>query len=83
VRELHHIRDCPAALREVHRVLKPAGRFFLQDLSRHFFAPGLRQLFPPESLFTRDELRQQVEAAGFDVEAATGRAVIFLRARRR
>ena len=83
MRELHHIRDCPAALREVHRVLKPAGRFFLQDLSRHFFAPGLRQLFPPEALFTRAELVEQVAGAGFTVETATGRAVVFLRARRR
>ena len=80
---LHHIRDYPAAIREVHRVLKPGSPFFLQDLSRHFFPPGLRQLFPPESLFTRDELRQQVEAAGFKVETARGKAVMFLRARRR
>ncbi len=79
----HHIRDYPAAIREVHRVLRPGSRFFLQDLSRHFFPPGLRQLFPPESLFTRDELRQQLEAAGFTVDTARGKAVIFLRARRR
>ena len=83
MRELHHIRDYPASLREVHRVLKPAARFFLQDLSRHFFAPGLRQLFPPEALFARAELVDQLATAGFTVEAATGRAVVFLRARRR
>ncbi len=80
---LHHIRDYRSAIREVHRVLKPGGRFFLQDLSRHFFLPGLRQLFPPESLFTRAELVQQLAAAGFTVETAAGRAVVFLRARRR
>lgn len=79
---LHHIRDYPAAVREVHRVLKPGGRFFLQDLSRRFFVPGLRQLFPPESLFTRAELIRELETAGFEVEAATGQAIIFLRARR-
>jgi ubiquinone/menaquinone biosynthesis C-methylase UbiE len=80
---LHHIRDYPATIREVHRVLKPGGRFFLQDLSRRFFLPGLRRLFPPESLFTRAELIRELESAGFAVEAATGRAIIFLRARRR
>lgn len=80
---LHHLRDYPAAIREVRRVLKPGGRFFLQDLSRHFFPPGIRRLFPPETLFTRIDLVRALEAAGFDVEAATGWAVIFLRARRR
>lgn len=79
---LHHVRDYPAAIREARRVLKPRGRFFLQDLSRHFFLPGLRQLFPPESLFTRDELVRALVAAGFKVEAARGRAVLFLRAHR-
>ena len=80
---LHHIRDYPAAIREVYRVLKPGGRFFLQDLSRYFFLPGLRHLFPPESLFTRAELIGQLKAGGFEVEAATGRAIVFVRARRR
>lgn len=80
---LHHIREYPAAIREVRRVLKPGGRFFLQDLSRHFFLPGLRQLFPPESLFTRPDLVRQLEAAGFEVEASRGWAVIFARAHRR
>jgi ubiquinone/menaquinone biosynthesis C-methylase UbiE len=77
------VRGYPAAIREVRRVLKPGGRFFLQDLSRHFFLPGLRWLFPPESLFTRATLVWQLEAAGFRVEAARGQAIIFLRARRR
>jgi SAM-dependent methyltransferase len=76
---LHHIAGYPAAMREV----QPGGRFFIQDLTRSFFLPGVRHLFPPESLFTRAELVGRLEAAGFDVEAATGRVVIFLRARRR
>lgn len=80
---LHHVRDYPAALCEVHRVLKPRGWFFLQDLSRRFFLPGLRQLFPPESLFTREELAGQLDRAGFEVEVARGQAVLFMRARRR
>lgn len=79
---LHHIRDYSTAIREVRRVLRPEGRFFLQDLSRHFFVPGLRQLFPPESLFTRAELVRELEAAGFAVEAVRGRGIVFLRARR-
>jgi ubiquinone/menaquinone biosynthesis C-methylase UbiE len=79
---LHHIVDYPQALREVYRVLRPGAPFFLQDLSSAFFWPVLRRLFPPESLFTRAELASQLAAAGFRVEVATGRAVVFLRARR-
>ena len=33
-------------------------------------------------IFTRAELASQLAAAGFRVEVATGRAVVFLRARR-
>lgn len=80
---LHHIAGYPTVMREVHWVLKPGGRFFIQDLTRSFFLPGVRHLFPPESLFTRAELVGRLQAAGFDVEAETGRVVIFLRARRR
>lgn len=80
---LHHIRDYRAALREVHRVLKPWGRFFIQDLSRAFFLPGLRQLFPPESLFTLGDLVTDLGAAGFRVDAARGRAIVFIKAFRR
>lgn len=80
---LHHIADYPRALHEVFRVLRPGAPFLLQDLSRSFFPPGVRQLFPPESLFTRDGLVLMLTEAGFRVEVATGRAVIFVRARRR
>lgn len=80
---LHHIESYAAAIREVHRVLRPGAPFFIQDLTRHFFIPGLRQLFPPESLFTRAELVAELTMARFLIEAARGRAVVFVRARRR
>jgi len=80
---LHHIEGYSAAIREVHRVLRPGAPFFIQDLSRHFFVPGLRQLFPPESLFTRAELVAELAGARFIVEEARGRAIVFVRARRR
>lgn len=79
---LHHIERYPDAIQEVHRVLRPGAPFFIQDLSRHFFVPGLRQLFPPESLFTRDELVTALARAGFKIEDARGLAVVFVRARR-
>lgn len=68
---------------QVERARRNLAGHPAQDLSRHFFLPGLRQLFPPESLFSRAELVWQLEAAGFGVEAERGQAIIFLRARRR
>jgi hypothetical protein len=66
----------------VHRVLRPGGPFFIQDLSRDFFLPGLRQLFPPESLFAASDLVAGLAAARFVVEEVRGRAIVFIRARR-
>jgi ubiquinone/menaquinone biosynthesis C-methylase UbiE len=79
---LHHISDYGGAIREIRRVLKPGGRFFLQDLT-HSFLPGLRRLFSRDRLFTPTELVRQLEEGGFDVDAKQGRAIIFVRARRR
>jgi ubiquinone/menaquinone biosynthesis C-methylase UbiE len=79
---LHHIEGYQAAIQEVHRVLRPGAPFFVQDLSRHFFVSGLRQLFPPDSLFTRAELMAALAGARFIIEEARGRAVVFVRARR-
>jgi ubiquinone/menaquinone biosynthesis C-methylase UbiE len=32
---IHHIPDWPAAVAEVRRVLKPGGRFFFEEVTRH------------------------------------------------
>lgn len=42
-----------------------------------------RQLFPPESLFTLADLVTQLDAAGFRVDLAKGRAIALIKAHRR
>jgi ubiquinone/menaquinone biosynthesis C-methylase UbiE len=78
---LHHIAEYPRALAEMHRVLKPGGRLYIQDLSREFLGlPVVRGLFPAEALFTAEDLREELSKAGHVIEHLTGRWVVFVRA---
>lgn len=66
---LVHIKDYPKALREIGRVLKKGGSFFLMDQSRYLGWP-LSMLLPFDHFdgkFTKDEMKAQLRKAGFDI----------------
>jgi ubiquinone/menaquinone biosynthesis C-methylase UbiE len=67
---VHHIPDWRAALREIHRVLVPGGRFYAEEVMRSLIAnPLWRRLLdhPQDDRFDHREFTLGLEGAGFRV----------------
>ena len=79
---LHHVPSWRRALGEIHRVLKPGGRFYFDEVLRRFLETTLaRALFvhPVEGHFTKTEFVEQCDSAGLRVvdTAAVGRYFVI------
>lgn len=71
---VHHIPQWRDALKEVHRVLRPGGRFFVEEVLRAFILhPISRRLFdhPLDDRFDARELADALVDAGFAIRAST------------
>lgn len=67
---IHHIPNWRQALREIARVLKPGGSFYVEDLLKGFISSWrMRVVFdhPQATQFTSREFRGALEAAGLRV----------------
>jgi len=71
---IHHIPAWRDALAEVHRVLRPGGRFYAEEvLDKFIHNPVWRRLLdhPMEDRFDHDRFRDALGDAGFDVLASS------------
>lgn len=67
---IHHVAEWPEALREIHRVLKPGGRLYAEEVLAPFILnPLVRRLFdhPLYSRFDAPTFRKGLESEGFQV----------------
>lgn len=78
----HHIKHYPKAVKEVHRVLKKNGYFYLIDISQYIFSWPIRLFFPPESFFTKKEFIRQLQNNGFEIEKSSGNLFFFIAAKK-
>jgi ubiquinone/menaquinone biosynthesis C-methylase UbiE len=67
---IHHVPDWAAAVAEVRRVLRPAGRFFFEEVTSHALNRWLTRTFfahPRENRFSTVEFVQELERQGIEV----------------
>ena len=67
---IHHVPDWRGAVSEVRRVLKPGGRFFFEEVTRHALERWSYRTFlvhPTESRFSADEFIAELERQGIRV----------------
>lgn len=65
---IHHVPDWRRVLAEVHRVLKPGGRFYAEEVLRRVIVqPLVRRLLehPQRDRFDAEGFARELEAAGF------------------
>ncbi len=67
---IHHIPDWQAAVIEVHRVLRPGGRFYFEEVTRHALERWSYRTFldhPRDNRFSADEFVHHLETLGLAV----------------
>lgn len=69
---LHHVPVWQDAVAEIRRVLKPGGRFYFQEVTRHFLDKWFYRTFlehPTENRFSGREFIEELERQGIQVGA--------------
>lgn len=67
---IHHVPDWQRAVREVGRVLRPGGRFYFEEVTKHALDRWFYRTFlehPSENRFSGTEFVHELEQAGIQV----------------
>jgi len=78
---LHHVRDWQSGVAEVFRVLKPGGRFYIEEITRQFINhPLWRRVLdhPQQNRFDVHDLVKELNACGFSVPRYNQRFGLFI-----
>ena len=79
----HHVTAWKTAVKEAARVLKKGGTCAMVDLGQPFFNKLVHLFFTPESVFTKEEMLDEVTKAGFTISKVEGERILFLIARKK
>lgn len=74
---LHHIANFEDALKEISRVLKIGGCFYIMDVSKKFFNPLFKLIDQPEALFTREEVKNGAQKYNLMCETMKGGKIFY------
>lgn len=78
---IHHVVNWRAALAEVFRVLKPGGRFFCEEILKHYITHpvwGRLMKHPQNDRFDRTAFVLALKQSGFDVRRIREMANLYL-----
>ncbi|MEE4114042.1 MAG: class I SAM-dependent methyltransferase [Desulfobacteraceae bacterium] len=78
---IHHVVNWRASLDEIHRVLKPGGRFYCEEiLSRYITHPLIGKLMdhPQEDRFDETQFIDALQKTGFSIESSSQLADLYL-----
>jgi len=79
---LHHIKNYEKAIEEINRVLIQNKNFYLTDISKHLFIPIIKNLFPPESYFTKEDIIKNLEKNKFNIIKHKGKFLFSIVAKK-
>ena len=78
---IHHVVDWRSAIAEIHRVLKPGGRFFAEEVpAKAITNPLARRLLdhPLQDRFNQDQFNTALTENGFQITAAERFMNVFI-----
>lgn len=75
---MHHIKNYEKAIKEMHRVLKTNGDFYVVDASKSFFKnPVIKLMDNTQSFFSMSEFINKLKECGFHIQKYGKRLFFF------
>ncbi|MEK6869821.1 MAG: class I SAM-dependent methyltransferase [Nanoarchaeota archaeon] len=75
---LHHIKNYKKAINEIKMALKKNKNFYIIDVSKYFFIPIFRSLFPAEAYFTKEGMIKKLAKNNFKIKSHSGKGIFYI-----